>query len=150
MTITIVKNMGASVRQRLLNHGKATSRPFAEVLQYYAMERFLYRLSVSPHAKKFLLKGALLLTAWKAPSCARRWTLTSWGELLTTWIPSSNSCGRWLYLRLPMMEWSLKDHPSPTVPLGKMPTTREPEPLLLEGWMRPVSICKLISGLVML
>jgi predicted nucleotidyltransferase component of viral defense system len=59
--------MGASVRQRLLNHAKASGRPFAEVLQYYAMERFLYRLSVSPHADKFLLKGALLLTAWRAP-----------------------------------------------------------------------------------
>ena len=59
--------MGASVRQRLLNYAKANNRPFAEVLQYYAMERFLYRLSASPHASKFLLKGALLLTAWRAP-----------------------------------------------------------------------------------
>jgi hypothetical protein len=59
--------MGASVRQRLLNYAKANNRPFSEVLQYYAMERFLYRLSVSPHASKFLLKGALLLTAWRAP-----------------------------------------------------------------------------------
>ncbi len=67
MTVSTVKNMGASVRQRLLNHAKANARPFAEVLQYYAMERFLYRLSVSPHADKFLLKGALLLTAWRAP-----------------------------------------------------------------------------------
>src|ERR1019366_6514333 len=67
MTVAVVKNMGASVRQRLLNHGKATGKPFAEVLQYYAMERFLYRLSVSPHAGKFLLKGALLLTAWRTP-----------------------------------------------------------------------------------
>ena len=67
MTVSIVKNMGASVRQRLLNHARANHRPFAEVLQYYAMERFLYRLSVSPHADKFLLKGALLLTAWRAP-----------------------------------------------------------------------------------
>lgn len=67
MTVSTVKNMGASVRQRLLNHAKDSDRPFAEVLQYYAMERFLYRLSVSPHADKFLLKGALLLTAWQAP-----------------------------------------------------------------------------------
>ena len=67
MTVSVVKNMGASVRQRLLNYAKANNRPFAEVLQYYAMERFLYRLSVSPHADKFLLKGALLLTAWRAP-----------------------------------------------------------------------------------
>ncbi len=49
MTVDVVKNMGASVRQRLLNYAKAEDRPFAEVLQYYAMERFLYRLSVSLH-----------------------------------------------------------------------------------------------------
>jgi len=67
VTVPAVKNMGASVRQRLLNHAKANGKPFAEVLQYYAMERFLYRLSVSPHTDKFLLKGALLLTAWRAP-----------------------------------------------------------------------------------
>ena len=67
MTVDVVKNMGASVRQRLLNHAKASGRPFAEVLQYYAMERFLYRLSVSPHVESFTLKGALLLTAWEAP-----------------------------------------------------------------------------------
>ena len=67
MTVPVVKNMGASVRQRLLNYAKANDRPFAEVLQYYAMELFLYRLSVSPHSERFLLKGALLLTAWQAP-----------------------------------------------------------------------------------
>jgi hypothetical protein len=31
------------------------------------MERFLYRLAKSPHADCFILKGALLLTAWRAP-----------------------------------------------------------------------------------
>jgi hypothetical protein len=67
VTVDVVKNIGASVRQRLLNHAKASGRPFAEVLQYYAMERFLYRLSVSSHSESFTLKGALLLTAWKAP-----------------------------------------------------------------------------------
>ncbi len=67
MTVDVVKNMGASVRQRLLNYTKANGRPFAEVLQYYAMERFLYRLSMSPHVEAFTLKGALLLTAWQAP-----------------------------------------------------------------------------------
>ena len=63
MTVDVVKNMGASVRQRLLNYAKANGRPFAEVLQYYAMERFLYRLSVSSYVEPFTLKGALLLTA---------------------------------------------------------------------------------------
>jgi hypothetical protein len=67
VTVDVVTNMGASVRQRLLNHAKASGRPFAEVLQYYAMERFLYRLSLSAHVESFTLKGALLLTAWQAP-----------------------------------------------------------------------------------
>ena len=60
-------NLAASVRQRLLNQARSQERPFQELLQYYAMERFLYRLSQSQHAKKFILKGALLLTAWRAP-----------------------------------------------------------------------------------
>jgi hypothetical protein len=60
-------NIAASVRQRLLNKARETDRPFNELLQYFAMERFLYRLSRSPHAGKFVLKGALMFTAWRAP-----------------------------------------------------------------------------------
>jgi len=54
VTVPQTKNISASVRQRLHNYAQAGRRPFAEVLQYYAMERFLYRLSVSPHSGKFL------------------------------------------------------------------------------------------------
>lgn len=61
------RDLGASVRQRLLNQSRAQNRPFQELLQYFAMERFLYRLAESPHASRFILKGALLLTAWRAP-----------------------------------------------------------------------------------
>ncbi len=61
------KNISASVRQLLLNRSKADSRSFNELLQYYAMERFLYRLSVSKHVGHFILKGALMLRAWKSP-----------------------------------------------------------------------------------
>lgn len=60
-------DLGASVRQRLLNQARAQARPFQELLQYFAMERFLYRLSQSRHAQSFILKGALLLTAWQSP-----------------------------------------------------------------------------------
>ena len=63
----MTRDLGASVRQRLLNQARTQERPFQELLQYYAMERFLYRLAQSPHAEKFILKGALLLTAWRAP-----------------------------------------------------------------------------------
>jgi predicted nucleotidyltransferase component of viral defense system len=61
------RDLGASVRQRLLNQSRAQERPFQELLQYFAMERFLYRLSKSPSSDRFILKGALLLTAWRAP-----------------------------------------------------------------------------------
>ena len=61
------RDIGASVRHRLLNQARAQSRPFQELLQYFAMERFLYRLAKSPYADRFFLKGALLLTAWRAP-----------------------------------------------------------------------------------
>lgn len=67
MNAKVIKNIGASVRQRLLNNARQDNRPFQELLQYYAMERFLYRLSVSSFADRFILKGALLLRVWQAP-----------------------------------------------------------------------------------
>ncbi len=60
-------NMAASVHARLLARAKSEGRPFNEVLQYYAMERFLYRLSQSEHADRFVLKGALMLQLWGGP-----------------------------------------------------------------------------------
>jgi hypothetical protein len=44
-----------------------TGRPFDEVLQYFAMERFLYRLSQTEYADSFVLKGALLFRIWGTP-----------------------------------------------------------------------------------
>jgi hypothetical protein len=61
------KNVPASIRQRLLNKSRSEHRPFNELLQYYAMERFLYRLSKSAHADSFILKGALMLRVWNSP-----------------------------------------------------------------------------------
>ena len=60
-------NVAASIRQRLKNQSNKDKRPFNELLQYYAMERFLYRLSQSEHAEIFILKGALMLRAWRSP-----------------------------------------------------------------------------------
>ena len=68
MTKRPIKDVAASIRQRLYNNAKETGRPFQEVLHYFAMERFLYRLAQSPHADKFVLKGALMFTVWRAPS----------------------------------------------------------------------------------
>lgn len=61
------KNMTASIRQRLLNRARNDQRPFSELLQYFAMERFLYRLSQSVHANRFVLKGAMMLKVWQSP-----------------------------------------------------------------------------------
>ena len=58
------KNLPASVHQRLLAKAKASSRLFNELLQRFAIERFIYRLSRSPQAGRFVLKGALMLAAW--------------------------------------------------------------------------------------
>ena len=57
-------NVAASVRARLLNVAKAQGVDFNQVLVRFALERILYRLTQSPHADRFLLKGALLFTLW--------------------------------------------------------------------------------------
>lgn len=61
-----MKNLPASIRQRLFNKAHATNRPFNEILQYYAIERFLYRVSKSSYSDSFILKGALMFLAWGA------------------------------------------------------------------------------------
>jgi predicted nucleotidyltransferase component of viral defense system len=53
-----------SIRQRLLNHARASGVDFQLVLDRYAVERLLYRLSVSPYRNHFLLKGAMLFAIW--------------------------------------------------------------------------------------
>ncbi len=65
MTANSPRNIAASVHQRLLDKARRDGRPFNEMLQYLAMERFLYRLAESPHAANFILKGALMFSAWK-------------------------------------------------------------------------------------
>lgn len=58
------KDVAASVRARLLNLARKQQAGFQSVLTRYALERFLFRLSVSPHKKLFVLKGAMLYAAW--------------------------------------------------------------------------------------
>ena len=59
-----VKNIGASVRARLLRISKEKGQNFDLVLTHYAIERLLYRLAQSRHADRFVLKGAMLLMTW--------------------------------------------------------------------------------------
>lgn len=67
----IKKNLPASVHARLLNLARAENRPLNELLQYYAIERFLFRLGELPLRNQFVLKGAQMLRAWMDSPFAR-------------------------------------------------------------------------------
>lgn len=56
--------MGASVRGRLLNHSRETGRNYNLLLTRYALERLLYRMTLTSHKDRFVLKGAMLITTW--------------------------------------------------------------------------------------
>lgn len=60
------RNRAASIRQRLLDLTRRDNGNFQDCLDRYAVERLIYRLSVSEAREHFLLKGALLFTAWFA------------------------------------------------------------------------------------
>lgn len=49
-----IKDIRASIRAKLQNKAKETNRPFAEVLQYFGIEKFLYKaLNAISKAEKF-------------------------------------------------------------------------------------------------
>ena len=58
------RNLAASIRARLKLRADATKQDFNLTLTHYGLERLLYRLSVSPYAPNYLLKGALLFSLW--------------------------------------------------------------------------------------
>lgn len=58
------RNIGASVRARLLNLAKQKGQAFDLLLTRYTIERLLHRLSISSHRDRFVLKGAMLMTTW--------------------------------------------------------------------------------------
>ncbi len=58
------RNIAASVRTRLLNKARADKQDFNLLLTRYALERILYRLSISAYRDQFLLKGSLLFDFW--------------------------------------------------------------------------------------
>jgi predicted nucleotidyltransferase component of viral defense system len=58
------RDLPASIRQRLLDLSRERGEDFQTILDRYAVERLLYRLSVSDRRDQFLLKGALLFAVW--------------------------------------------------------------------------------------
>jgi len=58
------RNLAASIRSRLKQQADTSRQDFNLTLTRYGLERLLYRLSVSPHAQRYLLKGSLLFCVW--------------------------------------------------------------------------------------
>jgi hypothetical protein len=57
-------NLSASTLARLLNLAKQRGDDYNLLLNRFALERLLCRVAASPHADRFLLKGALLFSLW--------------------------------------------------------------------------------------
>ena len=71
-------NLGASIRQLLLNRARATGRSHQELAVLFAIERLLFRLGSSSFASDFVLKGGLMNLVWVGDSARgvcwyRRW-----------------------------------------------------------------------------
>lgn len=60
----MTRDLSASILDRLLTLAKQRGDDYSLLLNRYGMERLLARISMSPHADRFLLKGALLFTLW--------------------------------------------------------------------------------------
>ncbi|MCY3024586.1 MAG: nucleotidyl transferase AbiEii/AbiGii toxin family protein [Planctomycetota bacterium] len=77
-----LRNLPASVRARLLKLSVERQQDFQLVLLQYAVERLLYRLASSPHANKFVLKGAMLFAVWskRTVRATRDLDLLGYGE----------------------------------------------------------------------
>jgi predicted nucleotidyltransferase component of viral defense system len=80
--MSVPKNLAASVNNRLLALAKERGESFHDLLIRYGIERFLYRLSRSPHADRFLLKGAMLFVIWdnRVPRPTRDIDLLAFGS----------------------------------------------------------------------
>lgn len=60
----MIDNLSASILARLLTLAKTRGDDYSLLLNRFALERLLCRVSLSPHADRFLLKGALLFALW--------------------------------------------------------------------------------------
>jgi hypothetical protein len=76
-----IRNVAASVRQRLLNIARDRGEEFQLILSDFAIERLLYRLSISPYDDRFILKGANLLQLWWGERHRATWDLDLLGRV---------------------------------------------------------------------
>ncbi|MFZ5624389.1 MAG: nucleotidyl transferase AbiEii/AbiGii toxin family protein [Gemmatimonadota bacterium] len=73
-------NVAASARARLLALSRAQGVEFQRVLSESGIERLLYRLGISPHADRFVLKGAMLFKLWSDDRHRATWDLDLLGR----------------------------------------------------------------------
>ena len=62
--VSTQERTAASIRQRLLDRAKARDENYQLLLDAYAVERLMYRLSISQFGDRFVLKGAMLFALW--------------------------------------------------------------------------------------
>ena len=60
-------NIAHSVRERLKNLALAEGKDANYLYQRYAFERFYFRIGLSEHSRRFVLKGASLFALWLGP-----------------------------------------------------------------------------------
>ena len=76
VTNPALKNILASVREKLRNIARQRNADFGLILVKYGLERILFRLSRSAYHDVFVLKGALLFELWtgqQRKTCSRQW-----------------------------------------------------------------------------
>jgi hypothetical protein len=54
-----MKNVAASVRDRLMNQSRASGVSFSALMERFVIGRLLWRISQSAEGRQFVLKGAL-------------------------------------------------------------------------------------------
>jgi len=64
----LIKNVAASVHDRLLSMAHERGEDFQLLLTRYGLERWMYRLSKSPYRDQFILKGGMLFAIWEKES----------------------------------------------------------------------------------
>ena len=79
-----VKNLAASVHDRLVNLAKVIEEEAEFVFTKYGLERFLYRVSQTVYRTTFILKGAALLDVWNPKDHRRTRDADFLGEITYT------------------------------------------------------------------
>ncbi len=91
------RNVAASIRARLQDLAKEQQADFQRVLTRYALERLLFRLSVSPHKDLFVLKNASMVrfaiarALPESPPLYAGWPQQVWTAGTSTTHPASSS-----------------------------------------------------------